>query len=151
MKGALEKRLDELWGCVVMKYEMNIFEDRLKFDLRCNEEGGYTDFEVIFEEIKSVFYVHEPNDEEWEKRNEPQDSNQTDDEDDFLFLGFEEIYYEAREVRDRVSVATIQDETEVDSFYAKPNFTIHLNGYGTLMPITAKSITINGEKFDNLI
>jgi hypothetical protein len=147
MRETLEKRLGDLWGCVVIKYEMDILEDKLRFELRCNENGQYSYFEVVFEGVISTFYVYDPK----KVLGEIEEDETDEDLDEFWFPGFEEIYYDVKDERGCISISSIIQGTELDDYYSKPNFTIFLRGYCLLLSIMAKSITINGEKFDNLI
>jgi hypothetical protein len=134
----LEKRLAELWGCIVTNYEVDVLRNTIRFELLCDSKENPKKFSVIFGGVSSMFFGNESGDDRF---------NIGELDEEWGLLDFHGIYYYEEGTRDHISISS---DGGTGSYSSKPNFVIDIM-FDAIISIEAQSIIINGEKFDNLI
>lgn len=133
MEDQLTALLNELWASTIKKYDFNILKNTISFELKTIDMGHEAHHQLIFEGVSAWYYVENIGARRFITK---------DDEDYYLELTSIDFY---KRGIGEIKPWSISEEW-ANQYYANANFALEI--WSSLLLIEAKSVVINGNRFE---
>ncbi|MBO8156552.1 MAG: hypothetical protein H0Z32_08845 [Bacillaceae bacterium] len=133
----LKEQLNELWAGSIEDINFDFLRGLIKLKISVVENNNTYRYEILFQEVSAHYYLKNNGDSRFIFHEV--------EEGDYLELSSID-YFESG-----VGKITINSQSDewVDEYYSSANFVLEI--WNSILFVEAKSITINGRKYDNLI